>query len=622
MDTPPPSPTPDTPPAGRLRGRRLVAGLLVSAAAVVLTTLAAAGFAVTDLARENSERSALQRASATAKTLAPAATELLKASELSALRRLLPELLRENDLEEIALTLPDGQVIAHSEPARITLTRLPDSWTAASIDESLVGGPESFSQAITIPGRGGLILNVRPKTPSTAIDSATLVTFGGIAAASLLALLALYRRSARPLSTLSMISTALADSDKCSGDLSLLTLDDRMGPEAIAWNNLLGHVQLGRLTAATASGGERLSERADGSPTRPLDSTDLEQAVNILPTGVIIIDRVGQVQHLNNMGAMLTGTTREQGTGNRLQDLLPGEDMEQFCASLASGTIPRRMLELKRQNGSGESILRIHCRQLRKDDGGAALILVEDITQQRTADASRNLFIAQATHELRTPLTNMRLALEQLTDDSSQDLPTEATEHVNMLQTEVRRLERIVSDMLAVSEIEAGSMKLVRSEVKLDRLMAEIEQDHGQVAAKKGIDLKVELPPKLPMLVGDREKLAQAMHNLVGNAVKYTPSGGTIRIIVTEPDTGGVSFAVTDTGMGISKEDQPRLFNRFVRANDPRVAAITGTGLGLALSKEIARLHGGDVTLESELNKGSTFTLSVPGSRQNDRRAA
>ena len=130
------------------------------------------------------------------------------------------------------------------------------------------------------------------------------------------------------------------------------------------------------------------------------------------------------------------------------------------------------------------------------------------------------------------------------------------------------------------------------------------------------------MPPKLPTLVGDREKLAQAIHNIVGNAVKYTPAGGKVRIVVGETAGGGVSFTVTDTGMGISAEDQAKLFNRFVRGSDPRVAGITGTGLGLALSKEIARLHGGDIILHSELDKGSTFTLTVPGGRQAERRAA
>lgn len=622
VDPPAPTVPSPSPAVAGLRGRWLIARLLLATAAVVVLTLVGAKFVVTDLLQQSSKRSALQRASATAKTLAPAATELIKSGELSALRRLLPELLRENDLDEIALSLPDGQIIAHSEPSRITLTRLPESWTAAAVDENLVGGPDATSQFVTIPGRGGLVLTVRPTATGSGLDSATLLTFGGVVAISLLGLTAVYLRSSRSLHTLTLISGALADSDKCDGDFSLLSLDERMGPEAIAWNNLLTHIELHRQAATDCSDGPTTATRADGSTTRPLQTTDLEQAVNILPTGVIIIDRAGQVQHLNNMGAMLAGASRDTGAGRRLHDLLPGPEIEALCTALAEGTVPRRMIELKRQSASGESILRIHCRQLRKDDGGAALIIIEDVTQQRTADASRNLFIAQATHELRTPLTNMRLALEDLTDEGSQHLPAHATESVNMLQTEVRRLERIVSDMLAVSEIEAGSMTLVRGEVKLDRLMAEIEQDHLHQAVKKGVDLKVELPSKLPTLIGDREKLAQALHNLVGNAVKYTPEGGTIRVIVTELDAGGVSFAVTDTGMGISREDQPRLFNRFVRANDPRVAAITGTGLGLALSKEIARLHGGDVTLESELDKGSTFTLIVPGPDQTNRRAA
>lgn len=589
--------------------------LLVATALTVLVSVGAAVVLMSEQLHHRDSEAARERAQVVARTLGISATELIRADELTALRRLLPELARDHQLSEIALTLPDGQVVAHSEPARISLVRLPDRWQAAVVDDATLGTPDAVVQTLSLPDRGPLILTVRPTLPPASPDLSVLTLAGGVTCLSILGLLVTYRRVARPVHALGLIGSALADSQRCHEDWSLLRIDERHGPEAVAWNELVS-----RLEAATAAQPTEPDRRINPALESP--HPDLEQAIKILPTGVLILDRSASICEINNMGAMLLGGQREAVLGKSLTSLLPAPEVEALAKALADGQVPRRTVELKRTSSAGESVLRVNCRPLRREDGGAALILIDDITQQRTADASRNLFIAQATHELRTPLTNMRLAIEELTNEESPALPDTAAAHVNMLQTEVRRLERIVSEMLAVAEIEAGSMKLTRGEIKLDRLLAELQQDHGPAAAKKGIDFSVHLPPKLPRPIGDREKLAQALHNLLGNAIKYTPNGGKVSLTIDETDDHAIRFIVADTGLGISKEDQGRLFNRFARGSDPRVASITGTGLGLALSREIARLHGGDITLESDLDKGSVFTLILPGGRTADRRAA
>src|SRR5436305_299934 len=119
------------------------------------------------------------------------------------------------------------------------------------------------------------------------------------------------------------------------------------------------------------------------------------------------------------------------------------------------------------------------------------------------------------------------------------------------------------------------------------------------------------LPPKLPVIRGDRDKITLALHNLMGNALKYTPDGGKVTLEV-EVDGKNVSISVTDTGIGISPDDAERIFERFYRAKDPRVAKITGTGLGLTLAREVVRMHGGDITVESQIDQGSTFTMPLP----------
>ncbi|MFN4243038.1 MAG: sensor histidine kinase, partial [Tepidisphaerales bacterium] len=589
---------------GWLDGRRLVVLLLTGTACTLLVCLLAAVLWMADLMAQRERETLQNKATVVARTLAISSAELLRADELTSLRRLLPELAEAHQLGEIALSMPDGQIVAHSEPSRITQVRLPDRWSATAVDDTAVVDPSVVVQTVPVPGRGPLILTVRPPTVQGRPLVSLLTVVAVVGSLAVAGLLLLYRRVARPMRTLGLIGSALADSQRCPDAISALRLDERHGPEAVAWNALLRRLEAEPSRAAAPA-------TAGAAPATPESDNDLEQVMNILPTGVLVLDRAARVCQANNMAALLLGGTRETVFGQTLPELLPSPDVDAIARMLGEGRLPRRTIELKRAASGTEAVLRVTVRPLRRDDGGAALVLIDDVTQQRIADASRNLFIAQATHELRTPLTNMRLALEELTADDAPALPDEAAPHVNMLQTEVRRLERIVADMLAVAEIEAGSMKLTRGEIKLDRLLAELQQDHGPAAAKKNISFSVHLPPKLPTPVGDREKLAQALHNLVGNALKYTPAGGKVSLTVEETPDHTLRFIVADTGIGISREDQAKLFNRFSRGSDPRVAHITGTGLGLALSREIARLHGGDITVESELDKGSVFTLTL-----------
>jgi signal transduction histidine kinase len=279
-------------------------------------------------------------------------------------------------------------------------------------------------------------------------------------------------------------------------------------------------------------------------------------------------------------------------------------------SAIESGWRQARRLEITRQEQGVASVLRLSIRPMRKDDAGAGVVIIEDITQSCAAEASRNAFVTQASHELRTPLTNMRLCLETAMDDENAD-PAERAKCFNVLNQETRRLERMVSEMLSVAEIEAGVIKLRVDDVRLDSLFEELRSDFESLAKEKRIELVFELPPKFPVIQADRNKLALALHNLVGNAVKYTPEGGRVTISL-RVERDRITVEVVDTGIGIKDEEADLVFEKFYRAKDPRVAKISGSGLGLTLSRQVARLHGGDVTLQSQLNRGSTFSLVVP----------
>jgi len=225
----------------------------------------------------------------------------------------------------------------------------------------------------------------------------------------------------------------------------------------------------------------------------------------------------------------------------------------------------RVAIELEHSGSAAAGVLRLTLCPVSHDDSRSVLVAIEDVTQQRVAQASMNSFLAKAAHELRTPLTNVRLFVEDA-------------------------LEHCERDLAATSKC----LNVINDE-----------------ALDKQIALDFELPPKLPVLQADRDKIALVLHNLVGNALKYTLEKG--RVTVTAAvEKGQLSVGVSDTGIGIDPDEIERVFEKFYRSKDPQANRVKGSGLGLAISREVARLHGGDITVTSEPGKGSTFTFVLP----------
>jgi PAS domain S-box-containing protein len=326
--------------------------------------------------------------------------------------------------------------------------------------------------------------------------------------------------------------------------------------------------------------------------------------------GLLLIDARGRVRFANGAATVYLGTERQGAIGREVAEIIPERAVIDAVREVGEGAAQGPKTVEVRRGGEAAAVLRFVIRRMRKSDVAAVMIVVEDVTQQRVADEARNNFVAQVAHELRAPLTNIRLYVESAIDAGEDDQAARGNA-LNVINQESRRLERIIGEMLSISEIEAGSLRVHKDDVHLDVLLDEARVDFEPQAREKRVALEFLMPPKLPVVQGDRDKLALAVHNLVGNAIKYTPAGGrvTVRPEVVRQQ---VQIEVADTGIGIKADEIERVFERFYRAKDERVAKITGTGLGLTLAREVARLHGGDVTADSKFNQGSTFTLALP----------
>ncbi len=416
---------------------------------------------------------------------------------------------------------------------------------------------------------------------------------------------ALYRSLYTLLNVESRLSRLAATSTNAN-DAGALVLEPATGNTSaeFGWNRL---VEAGRVWQAVDELQKTLlasmSDRRRGTGPQLLDS---------LSEGVATVDPDGKITYANMALAAMCGQSNGEALHGQLLADAFGVDAD--TAEKLRGDIDpaQTTFEWGVQSGAVERIFRGHRRPGRKNDGGAisSVWTIRDITQQKLADSMRDKFLATATHEFRTPLANIRAYAESL--DMSDDLDPESRKRFyNVIQSESLRLSQLVDDLLDISRMQAGAMALDCRETDLGRLVEEISQKVEGEMREKNLDYRCELPPKYPKLLLDKGKLAAAIVNLLGNAAKYTPEGGRVTFRV-DVNHQRIEFAITDTGIGISEEDLPRVFERFYRCNDDRVREITGSGLGLALTQEVARLHGGEVNVQSKLNEGSTFSITIP----------
>jgi signal transduction histidine kinase len=236
--------------------------------------------------------------------------------------------------------------------------------------------------------------------------------------------------------------------------------------------------------------------------------------------------------------------------------------------------------------------------------------------QAQAANQAKTEFMSIASHELKIPMTSIKGYAKLLTLGTAGDLTDRQKDFLNIIAANVDRMDRLVADLLDVSRIEAGRLRLDMKPVDLREVIDTVLQSvQTQIIAKK-LALQLEVPEKLPPVLGDQGRLIQVITNLVSNAYKYTPEGGQIHIkadglAVTLP-SDHLTISVRDTGLGISPEDQQKIFTKFFRAEDPQVRDVPGTGLGLSITKSLVEMHGGEIWFESEVGKGTTFAFTLP----------
>jgi signal transduction histidine kinase len=228
------------------------------------------------------------------------------------------------------------------------------------------------------------------------------------------------------------------------------------------------------------------------------------------------------------------------------------------------------------------------------------------------ANEAKSEFVSLVAHELKTPLACIKTSVDMLVSGRTGNLVESQRRFVELAARNVDRLQRILGDLLDLSRIEAGRLEIENERLDLPALLADLAAGHRVGTEAAGLDLVLEVEPGLGALWTDGHRVAQVVSNLVSNATKFTPPGGRIRVGARGAG-GNVEVWVADTGVGLSEEDQRRVFERFYQARAGRTLK-TGTGLGLAISQHLCRCLGGELRVESRAGEGSRFSFSLPSS--------
>ncbi|WCT57310.1 ATP-binding protein [Paenibacillus kyungheensis] len=345
------------------------------------------------------------------------------------------------------------------------------------------------------------------------------------------------------------------------------------------------------------------------------DNEDLLQSVLANMTGgMLMVNSLGNVALVNRFAEEVLGVSSKRLTGKSYHELKRHYELTKL---LGEGLRRKERIHDEQTLYDPEPrLIQIDGVPMFEDDDTyrGMLFLIQDISNIRRLEKMRSEFVANVSHELKTPIAAVKGFAETLLGGGVQDEQTSRA-FLQIIYDESERLNRLIGDILELSKIESKRSPLNFSPIHLQPFFDTIREMLNSSAAKKNITVDMNVPEEM-FMEADEDRLRQIFVNLISNAVNYTQDGGKVRLTVEEKgsDNGEerILFHVRDTGMGIPKKDLPRIFERFYRVDKARSRSSGGTGLGLSIVKHLVDLHRGTVTVESEVNIGTTFTVNLP----------
>lgn len=341
------------------------------------------------------------------------------------------------------------------------------------------------------------------------------------------------------------------------------------------------------------------------------ESKRLHSILSYMTDGVLATNRRGQITMINDMAKKQLGVQKEDVLNKSILELLKIEDEYELRDLITQ--IPELMIDSQDVNGEYLS-LRVRFALVRRESGfiSGLVAVLHDTTEQEKEERERRLFVSNVSHELRTPLTSVKSYLEALDEGALYD-PV-APDFIKVSLDETNRMMRMVTDLLHLSRIDNATtqldVELINFTAFITFILNRFDKMRSQDDEKK-YELVRDYPINSVWIEIDTDKMTQVIDNILNNAIKYSPDGGKITVSMKTTDDQMI-LSIKDQGLGIPKQDLPKIFDRFYRVDRARSRAQGGTGLGLAIAKEIIKQHNGFIWAKSEYGKGSTFTIVLP----------
>ena len=341
------------------------------------------------------------------------------------------------------------------------------------------------------------------------------------------------------------------------------------------------------------------------------ESKRLHSILSYMTDGVLATNRRGKITMINDMAKKQLGVQKEDVLNKSILELLEIEDEYELRDLITQ--VPELMIDSQDANGEYLS-LRVRFALVRRESGfiSGLVAVLHDTTEQEKEERERRLFVSNVSHELRTPLTSVKSYLEAL-DEGALSEPV-APDFIKVSLDETNRMMRMVTDLLHLSRIDNATshldVELINFTAFITFILNRFDQIRGQDEEKK-YELVRDYPITSVWIEIDTDKMTQVIDNILNNAIKYSPDGGKITVTMKTTDDQMI-LSISDQGLGIPKQDLPRIFDRFYRVDRARSRAQGGTGLGLSIAKEIIKQHKGFIWAKSEYGKGSTFTIVLP----------
>jgi len=456
---------------------------------------------------------------------------------------------------------------------------------------SITLGEQMMYVAVPIINQGEILGVARVALPLVAVQNSvsqiTLIISLAMVTTTILAIVAagfIARVTTRPIREITKASKRIASGEL--GQKIPVRTKDETGQLAQAFNEMSSN--LDKLV------GDISTER-----------TKLQTVLANMADGVITVDVEGKIVLANQATERLFNFREKDVITKPLIEILRDHEVDEILKSCLK---TNQTQNVQFESVASKRFLRAIAIPIVEGKLTGALLLFQDLTELRSLQTMRRELVGNISHELRTPIAGIKAMVETLRDSAIDDKQA-ATDFLSRIDSEVDRLVQMVAELTELSRIETGRTEFRMAPLNLNSLVEEVIAQLNLLAERQQVTITTDLATNVPTIRADNDRIRQTLVNLVHNAIKFNHPGGKVTVS-TKAERESVTLSVSDTGIGISKEDLPHVFERFYKADKARSKG--GSGLGLAIAKHTVQAHGGSIQAQSEEGKGSTFSFSLP----------